>query len=37
MFNKKGLELPITAIIVLIIAISFLGFALYLIKTLSGR
>lgn len=32
--NKKGLELPITAIIVLIIAITFLGLAVYFIKTL---
>lgn len=31
--NKKGLELPITAIIVLIIAITFLGLMIYFIKT----
>src|SRR3990167_603416 len=34
--NKKGLELPITAIIVLIISITFLGLAVYFIKTMFG-
>lgn len=37
MFNKKGLELPITAIIVLIISITFLGLAVYFIKTMFGE
>ncbi|MBI4141827.1 hypothetical protein HY484_02810 [Candidatus Woesearchaeota archaeon] len=31
--NKKGLELPITSIVIFIIAITFLGLALYFIKT----
>lgn len=34
--NKKGMELPITAIIVLIISITFLGLVLYFIKTSFG-
>lgn len=36
-WNKKGLELPITAIIVLIIAITFLGLAIYFIRTMWER